>query len=243
MLAIHTLDQIKTSEKRQMLNGTMKTGEANVTLLYDLQRAPFSQQCCMESPHTTKKTKKRVRWNDSPEDDASSRLDLQNQSYLLMTTEDIQNKWYRRSELASAKIITHDLATEIRKRERCKENGYDSLLAHVYKSCHEEEPNAISNACFGQLVKWMRKCPSHRGIEHLIVPKIGETMREKRVSLIKSVVLLQTNTSHRLGSENLSEILSTRSKEMSQFSRKFARIMGQADACELLSSRKKQRLG
>jgi hypothetical protein len=215
----------------------------NVSLadvLRDVPSAPLSLRSRVVSSHQIfQRPKRKVRWNDTPEEIASSCLEFQNKSFLETTTEEIRIKWYDRSELILGKKFAHHLAAKIRKREQAKEDGYNSLLAHVYESCHAGEKNLLIDNYFDRIVKWMRKCPSHRGIEHLIVPSTGQDRKEKRSLVIKTIVILQNSTSLGLSGEELSEFLCTRSMRLSQFSRNFARIMGQADACALLPTSKK----
>jgi len=157
-----------------------------------------------------------------------------------VTREEDRLKWNTRNELVARKQYIHQLAAEITKRERSKVDGLDSFIIRVYKSLTLSPKSAVSENDFERLVKWMRNCPSHRGIEHLIAPSMGQDRKKNRAFVIRTIVELQSMSG--ICSEELSDILCTRSMQLSRNSCEFARVMGRADAISMIPTSQKQQL-
>jgi hypothetical protein len=204
-------------------------------LICDFPEAVLSNRYQKKQTHKSTKRAKKVRWNDTSIDISSifSRFqedpDSSNGNKIIHQD---QRNWNTRNDLVQRKKYIRLLAAEVMKRERSKKDGFDSLITRVYKSCTAIPEYVISSDDFNRLVKWMRSFPSHRGIEHLIAPSIGQDRHNNRENAIRTIVQLQMQPGIR--PEELLNILCTRSKQLSHNACEFARIMGHADALSII---------
>jgi glycine cleavage system regulatory protein len=212
-------------------------------LLHDIPETALPVRCEESQSQLSNKIQKKVRWNDTPIEISSFFSGFQDNSLspsCEMTMDEDRPMWNKRRELKVCKQYVQQLAAAIMKREKPKADGIDSLISRVYKTFTLSPISAVSEDDFDRLVKWMRNCPSHRGIEHLIAPSIGKERKENRALVIRTIVQLQRRS--RICPEELTEILSKTSMELSRNSCEFARVIGLADAISIMPISQRQRL-
>jgi hypothetical protein len=194
--------------------------------------------CCDENKdkHGHHKTRnKKVRWRDETEGPSSSSSSLVDDWMAglesSMTKEEHFNTWYPSDELIAQRILARNVAAGVRKCEPSSdENSYGGVIERVYNSCLHGIGRGPSKKDVKLLELWTRVAHSRRGLERWSVPKSGEQRSETRKALVQEIVRFQHGIDPHLDVDEKAEMIRTRSRALSHASRRYATIMGQADA-------------
>jgi hypothetical protein len=132
-----------------------------------------------------------------------------------MTDHEIASLWYTEHEARVQKAMARRVAQHVGKNAE-----YTKVMTNLYASCVTgTEPSKLD---FSKLVQWNNKTLSSRGLERYVVDSVTRPRMESKVDLIQAIIEAQ-------GADKV-EALCRISLEKSQEARKFAQIMGLADA-------------
>ena len=199
---------------------------------------------CDDNKDKRKKNQKsptKLRWRDEtvpPLSSSSSRRidDAMESLEYVMTSEEECNTWYQSHELMAQGLLARHIAAGIRKDEPISdESSYIGVLERVYNSCLLECTSGPSNEDLTRLEHWTRVAHSRRGLERLSIPVAGHQRIQTRKASVKDIVKFQHSVGPHFDPDQKAEMIRMRSLTWSHVSRRYAAIMGHADAVAVQS--------
>lgn len=182
---------------------------------------------CVQS----KRKRSHVHWGDESHSESSSRLVVERIGAFLtpsseMTKREIATRWYLREEYETQGSLASSVAAGIRDSEG---DGYVGTVEKVYKSCLGSL--GPSDLYVQKLAHWTRVAHSRRGLERWSVMGIDKHRRHRRKTLVRTILDLQREPSMaKIDARQREEVFRICSERGSQAERRFALIMGHADA-------------
>lgn len=177
---------------------------------------------------------KKLRWRDETIRPSSHLVDetmTGHESTIQMTREEHLNTWYPSHELVAQRQLAFNVAAGIRQGEASSGgNSYGGVMERVYNSCLPDSARGPSKDDLRMLEHWTRVAHSRRGLERWSIPASGERRAEARKVLVQEIVRLQQRIDPHLDSDEKAEKIRSRSRSLSRASRRYATIMGLADA-------------
>lgn len=179
----------------------------------------------------SKRKRNRVHWGDESHSESSTRLVVDTIGAFLtpsseMTKREIATRWYLREEYETQGSLASSVAAGIRGSEG---DGYVGTVEKVYKSCMGSL--GPSDLYVQKLAHWTRVAHSRRGLEKWSVMSIAKHRRHRRKALVRTILDLQRDPGMaKIDARQREEVFRICSERGSQAERRFALIMGHADA-------------